>query len=929
MRKYGNYGWLIISTIAFVVLVFGGKLIQLYTDWLWFTDLGYAIVFTKTIKTGVWLALAFGTLFFVLVYANLWLARKLAPPPTVRLEGEIRLGERLGNIARSTLGILLFAGTLVFSGLVALEAASHWDDYLRFANAVAFGVNDPLFGEDIGFYIFKLPFIRYIYGWLFFALIAAALATAALHYASEAIEFFANRPQFAPKVKAHLSVLLAAMFFLRAWGYKLDRYELLYQPGGLIFGGGFADINARLMALNVLFVVAIIAGVLVLLNIRRRGVGLAVVAFVGLVVISILVGSIYPNTVQQFVVKPNEFEKEKQFIEWNIQFTREAYGLDNVRRESYPVSATLTAQQLSENQPTLENIRLWDYQPLLTAYGQLQEIQQYYKFQDADVDRYTVNGRTRQLLLSSRELSKESLPDNAQTWVNRRLQYTHGYGVAVSPVNEVDGDGMPTFFVKDFPLKSNVDLDITRPEIYFGELTNDHVVVKTDTKEFDHPEGETNVFTTYEGGSGIPIANTLRKMLFALRFSDINMMLSNDIRADSKIMFRRNIKDRAETLFPFLRFDGDPYIVVSEGKLYWFHDAYTFTNRYPYSRPVSTDINYIRNSVKVVTDAYTGEVTAYATDADDPILKVYNNIFPGITRPLSEMPEDQLAHIRYPEDLFRIQSAAYTTYHMRDPQVFYNKGDLWTIPRQTQATDSASDGRVEPYYLLTKLPNEDRMGFLLLTPLTRANKDNMVAWMAAKCDPDEYGELVVYDFPKGELVYGPAQIAARANQDAHISQQLTLWNQQGSSVIRGTLLAVPIEQSILYVEPIYLESTATRIPELKRVIVVLGSKIAMEPTLQEALARVVGAPVSAVPGQDSPPARPEAPAATVGITAPRPQTQPATAPASDEVGDLVRRARQQYTEAERRQREGDWPGYGRALDELNKTLQELEKRTGG
>lgn len=927
MRRYGNYGWIIISSIVFLVLIFGGKLIQLYTDWLWFSNLGYSIVFTKSIITGLWLALAFGALFFALVYANLWLARKLAPPPTIRFGEEIRLGERLGNIARSTLGILLFAGTLVFSGLVALEAASHWDDFLRFANALPFGVKDPLFNKDIGFYIFKLPFIRYIYSWLFFALIAAALATAALHYASEAIEFFANTPQFAPKVKAHLSVLLSSLFFLKAWGYRLDRYELLYQPGGLIFGGGYADINARLMALNILFIAAILAGVLILMNIRRRGVGLAIVAFVGLVGLSLVVGSIYPSTVQQFVVKPNEFDKEKQFIEWNIKFTRVAYGLDNIRRQSYPVSSTLTAEQLRNNHATLENIRIWDYQPLLTAYGQLQEIQQYYKFLDADVDRYTVNGRIRQLLLSARELSKDSLPENAQTWVNRRLQYTHGYGITVSPVNEVSGEGMPTFFVKDIPPRSDVDIKITRPEIYFGEMTDDHVVIKTDTKEFDYPEGDTNVFTKYDGDAGIPIANRLRKILFALRFSDINMVLSSNIRNDSKLLFRRNIKDRAKTIFPFLRFDNDPYIVASEGKLYWFIDAYTYTNRYPYSRPVNTEINYIRNSVKVVIDAYTGEVTAYVADANDPILKVYNQIFPGITKPLSDMPKDLLAHIRYPEDLFRIQSAAYTTYHMKDPQVFYNKGDLWTIPRQTQAADGNSNSNVvEPYYLLTKLPDEDKLNFLLLTPLTRANKDNMVAWLAAKCDPDNYGDLVVYDFPKGELVFGPAQIAARANQDASISQQLTLWNQQGSAVIRGTLLAVPIEQSILYVEPIYLESTATKIPELKRVIVALGSKIAMEPTLQEALARVVGAPVSAVPGQDSQPTGTAA-STIPGLATPQPPAKTSPTTAAPEVGDLVRRARQQYSEAERRQRDGDWAGYGRALNELNKTLQELENRT--
>lgn len=937
-----RYIWPIIIAIIALVVIFGGALVGLYTDWLWFSDLGYSAVFTTRLITQIAIGLVMGVLFFAIIYGNLWYARRIAPPPSP-MSMEQQLLERLGRLARRGIGLVIFLGSIVISAMVALEAASHWEEWLRYSHSTAFNATDPLFHKDFGFYVFQLPFLSYIYNWLFFALAAATIATVALHYADEAIEVFGNRLQFAPRVKAHVAVLIAAMFFLKAWGYRLAMYQLLFSRGDRFDGASFADVHARVPALTILLVVAIIAGVLVLINIYRRGIGFALAGLVGLVGVSIVVGAAYPALVQQYSVVPNEKDKERPYIERAIAATQEAYGLSNVAGRDFEAETTLTPDQINANRATIDNIRLWDKDHLQAAYNQIQTIQQYYHFQDMDVDRYwltdpnTGQKRYRQVWLAARELDQSRLPEGSLTWINQRLQYTHGYGFTMSPVNEVSEEGLPEFFVYDIPPKTTVDIPIKQMGVYFGELTDSYAIVKTDAPEFDYPTGKENKTTSYEGSGGVRVGGLWRKLLFALKFSDINIMLNENIEPRSRVLFERQINKRVESLLPFLQFDGDPYLVTVDGKLYYMRDAYTTTDSYPYSKyaaPWGYDINYMRNSVKVVVDAYSGKVDAYIIDkpVPDPIIATYAKIFPGIFKPVSQMPAELQAHIRYPEDLFRVQTAIYTRYHYSkdDPNSFYTNSDLWAIPDRADlvgADVEQGSSLMEPYYIIMKLPNGNSEEFILMTPYIRAGgRKNMVAWFCAKCDQDDYGRLVLYRFPENKNVYGPQQVAGRASQDTVISQQLSLWNQQGSKVGSGNLMVIPIESSLLYVMPVYMISTSTQIPELKRVIVALGDNIAMAPTLGEALSSVVGAQVStAAPmgiaaGGVAPPTAPG--------KAPKPSRAPGMPGAvpSAEVTKLVNQAVSQYNKAQDAQKAGDWAEYGRQVNALKGTLKELQQK---
>lgn len=924
-----RYIFPVILAIAALLIIFGGAIVALYTDWLWFSDLGYGRIFSTILMTRIGVGLVLGFLFFAIIYSNLWYARRIAPPPSPSGIQQ-QLLERLGRLARRSLGLLLFLGSIVLAAIVGLEAATHWQEWLMYSHATPFGVRDPVFAKDVGFYVFQLPFLRYIYGWLFFALVASTIAAIALHYADEAIDYFGNRLQFAPLVKAHVFTLVALMFFLKAWGYRLSMYGLLSSPGRQFDGAGYTDIHARIPALWILIVVAIIGGLLVLVNITRRGIGLAAMALGGLAVVSILVGSVYPGMIQEFSVKPNELEKELPYIKRAIAFTQRAYGLTQVAPRAFAAESRLSAEQINANSATIENIRLWDQDHLLDAYAQIQTIQQYYHFKDVDVDRYWLtdpqSGQRsyRQVWLSARELDQASLPERSRTWINQRLQYTHGYGFCMSPVNEISTEGLPEFFVYDIPPKTTVDLPIDRMGVYFGELTNEYVFVKSDAEEFDYPTGSENKMTTYEGHSGVGIGAFLRKLLFFIRFGDINIMLNENLKGQSRVLFEREIRSRVQKLLPFLAFDSDPYLVTSKGRLYWMHDAYTTADAYPYSqRYPESRFNYIRNSVKLVTDAYTGDVTAYVIEKPlpDPIISTYRRIFPGVFRDISTMPADLRDHVRYPEDLFRVQTAIYQRYHMSDPQVFYNNSDLWDLARRAELINPADEVQtIEPYYIIMRLPNGEREEFILMTPYIRAGKNNMVAWMCAKCDGAGYGTLVLYQFPRDKNVFGPQQIVARARQDTVISQQLTLWSQEGSEVSSGNLLVIPIESSLLYVMPLYLESTSTKIPELKRVIVALGDRVAMEPTLHEALSAVVGRQVSPTPPTGATVGAPTAPSAP---TAPTTPAVPGAA-LNQQATRLINQAASEYNSAKQAQRQGDWAAYGRHMDALERTLNELK-----
>lgn len=923
MRKYF---WPIVVIVGALLLLFGSAFVGLWTDWLWFKDLGFATIFSTILWTRVKIGILFGVLFFAIIYSNLWYARRIAPPPSPA-GIEQQLIERLGSLARRGIGILIFAGSVVISAMVGFEAATHWYEWLMYMHSVPFGTNDPVFARDIGFYVFKLPLLTYLYHWMFFAVAAAAVASAGLHYADEAIEYFGNRLQFAPKVKPHLAILVAIMFFLKAWGYRLSAYGLMSGQGNLFDGPGFTDAHVRIPIFTVLAVISIIAGILVLVNITRRGIGPAIAGLVLLVGASLILGAAYPAIVQNYSVMPNQLVKETPYIRRAIKATRDAYGLSGVAARQFAAEGTLTPQQVEANSTTIENIRLWDKEHLLQAYSQIQTLQQYYEFADVDIDRYWLKEKGsseesyRQVWLAARELS---LPEDSRTWINLHLQYTHGYGIVMSPVNAVSAEGMPQFFVKDIPPITDVDLMLKRMQIYFGEQTNEYAFVKTSADEFDYPNRESKKPYRYEAKGGIGAGGFFRKLLLALRFSDVNIMFNDQIKSDSRILFRREVGERIQTLMPFLYFDKDPYLVTVNGDLYWMRDGYTISDAYPYSRHFGNEgvsLNYMRNSVKVVVDAYSGEVHAYIIQkpVKDPIIVAYSRAFPGIFQPISEMPKALYAHIRYPEGLFAVQTSVYRKYHMSDPREFYNSSDLWDIPMRpvlAKAGESRTEELMEPYYVIMKLPNGTQEEFILMTPYKRAGKQNMVAWMCAKCDPADYGRLVLFKFPQDKNVYGPEQIAGRIDQDSVISPQISLWNQEGSNVGTGNLLVVPIDNSLLYVMPIYLVSSGTKIPELKRVIVALGYNIAMEPTLEEALAKVVGASIN-VPqlGMGRKPAG--APTAAA----------PLTGSPGAELQRLINQATSQMDAAEQAQRAGNWAAYGEQLKALRATLKQLREKS--
>jgi uncharacterized protein len=715
------------------------------------------------------------------------------------------------------------------------------------------------------------------------------------------------------------------LFLLLAWQSYLAMPNLLFGEDGPVAGARYTEIHALLPILYAQSVVAAVVALLAVASILLRSNRLVWIgAFVYL--LTIAAAWIYPGIMQRFSVAPNELAKETPYIQHNIAATRKAFGLDHIEEREMSGEKRLSAEDIQKNRLTVNNIRLWDQGPLLETFSQIQEIRLYYEFKQVDNDRYRINGEMQQVMLSPRELASASLPN--RNWINERLTFTHGFGLTLGPVDKVKEDGQPVLFVQDIPPASTIpSLKIERPEIYFGELTDEHVYVKTAAKEFSYPAGEENVFKNYEGEGGVSLGSSFRRLLFSTRFGDLKLMLSADLTPESRVLFHRNIRERLEMVAPYLTFDNDPYLVVSEGRLYWLADAYTHSDRYPYSQAIRTSsgsLNYIRNSVKAVVDAYHGTVSLYIADERDPLIQTYARIFPGSLKPLAEMPEGLRAHLRYPEDIFKIQAQVYSTYHMDQPQVFYNKEDLWTPAVIGGSSPQSSEGgrepvaqtqTIEPYYTIMKLPGGQSEEFILMQPFTPRNKDNLASWMAARSDGEHYGKLVVYRFPKQKLIYGPKQIVTRANQDPEISRQLTLWDQRGSRVIPGTLMVIPVEESLLYVQPLYLRAASGRIPELRRVIVAADDRIAMEPTLEASLQRLFGA---TTPAESKPPAAELKPGETMAA-APLAPT-PAVA-----AGSLPAQAKQHYERAVQAQRDGDWARYGEELKRLGAVIDQLTK----
>jgi uncharacterized membrane protein (UPF0182 family) len=891
----------VLAVVLFVVVLLIWRMTGMITDWFWFQEVGYEKIFTVTLLAQLAAAVVFGVAFFIIVYINLFLAS--------RLSDRIQLVHREGAILFPPWGVdtvtlkwLILSGSAVFSLFAALQATSQWENLLRFFNATPFGVSDPLFGRDIGFYVFQLPFLQHIYGWLMTVLVMAALGTAFIYLLRRSLLFIPPRSlQLAPAARAHLLALAAALFFLAALGFWLDLNALLYVKRGVVFGPGYTDATTQLWVLRLLMVLCPLAGASLVYFIFRRD--WRIPAFVILAFLAVLIvgREFYPAFVQKFKVIPNEMVLEKPYLEQNIKYTRLAYGLQNIEDRVFPAEENLTKEDLRRNDLTVKNIRLWNHAPLLLTFAQLQEIRTYYKFIDVDNDRYKINGEYRQVMLSPRELSYAALP--SRTWVNEHLTYTHGYGAVMGPVNRITREGLPEFFIKDIPPVASTSIKITRPEIYFGEQSNEYVFVKTKRPEFDYPVGDKNVYSRYEGKGGVPLS-FFRKILYAVRFGAFTILLSDDITSDSRVMYYRNIKERVSRIASFARFDTDPYLMISpEGRLLWYVDGYTVTDRFPYSEPTPRLGNYIRNSIKAVVDAYDGSVAFYASDADDPILKTYAKIFPGVFKKLSDMPPELQQHVRYPPGMLSIQARMYRAYHMQDPQVFYNKEDLWAIPRKDM---KGADQEMEPYYTIMRLPSEKQEEFILLLPFTPKNKDNMSAWMAARCDAPNYGKVIVYNFPKQKLVYGPRQIEARIDQDTEISKQLSLWNQGGSQVIRGSLLAIPIEKSILYVQSLYLAAEKGQLPELKRVIVAFGNAIAMEENLEQALQRIFGGEMMR---------EKELSAAPAAAAAVKEQTD----------RQLAMEALTHYRKAQEFLRNGNWGAYGETLKKMEEALRKLEK----
>ncbi len=842
-----RWGLILIGVISLFVLL--NILRGVYTDWLWFNNLGFLEAFKTILWTRTWLFIAGATVFGVMITVNVVLAHRHA-----RGESVLPLPEDTLRWLARLLVVGFVLGAILLTVIFGVVAAGRWDQVLRLLSGAQFGIDDPVFLNDVSFYVFTLPVLELVQGWFlgaFITLLAASLIVYQAHFALRGMPIMMTS-----WVKGHLAVLGALIFFDLAFKHILDRYETIFSTGGAVFGATYADVNARIPALLLVAAIAAAAGVLLLVSLLpalrgSRGTRL-ILGAVGLwVAAAVLGGEAYPRFVQRFTVEPNELEKEKPFIDRNINFTRAAFGIDSrtdlgterIEVRDYPAIGEVTLGEVQANLDTVYNVRLWDPRPLIDTYNQIQHLRLYYNFKDVDVDRYVIDGEYRQVLLGARELYPENLPLEAQRWVNQKLQFTHGYGVAASPVTEFTDEGRPEFFVQDVPPTG--DIEITRPEIYYGENTTEHVIVNTNTEEFDHPTEENiPAYVKYEGKGGVRLSSYLRKLVYAWQLGDVNVLISGEITSESKIQYNRQIQERISKVAPFLMLDKDPYLVVEEGRLLWVQDAYTVSSKYPYSRPFNDAFNYIRNSVKVVLDAYNGDMEFYVMDPADPVVQTYREIFPVLFKDMEEMSPFLLSHLRYPEDLFSIQAETFLQYHMTDPTVFFNKEDQWSIPLEISF---GAQQPMEPYYVIMRLPDEDEAEFVLILPFTPAEKPNMVAWLAARMDQPNYGKLLAFRFPRGAQVDGPIQIEARIDNDTEISQQFTLWDQGGSLVDRGNLLVIPVGNTILYVEPIYLRAEGIPLPELKRVILASSKKVVMEPSLDEALVSLLGASLEQEP----------------------------------------------------------------------------------
>jgi uncharacterized membrane protein (UPF0182 family) len=880
--------------VAIVLLIFLSMTSGLIQQWLWMRQVGYLDIFWRllTIRWSLW-GLAFLAVFFYtwinFRFAAKNMAASLKATDGVVMQIFVKTGEGISPRP-------LKAAAIIISILIALIFAvvfyPEWDTFLRFHWGGAVGQADPIFGKDVGFYLFQLPFYELIQNSLMSLTFMTLLIVLVAYSYFGAFRFgWGQIMQRSWKVIGHLSLLFIFLIAVWGWGYYLDRFELLYSTTGVVYGVGYTAYNVSRIMLWIMLFASILLAIMIAASFFTRRFKMLLLSAVGYFVLYFAIIILLPGLVQKFKVQPSELELETPYLRHNIEFTRKAFQLDQIDEKTYPAMGNLTPDDISKNQETIDNIRIWDWRPILQTYRQTQEIRLYYEFYQVDVDRYHLKDGYHQVMLSARELAAQ-LPPKARTWVNEHLQFTHGYGPVMTFVSKKASEGLPDYIIDNIPPESPLGMTVDEPAIYYGEKTPGYRIVATKVKEFDYPKGNQNVYTSYHGKGGIPLDGFWKRVLFAWTQSDINILLTSYLGPQSRIQIWRDVRERVARIAPFLELDHDPYLVLSEGKLYWIQDAYTVSDRFPYSAPYGKafkKLNYIRNSVKAIVDVYNGSVQLYVMDPQDPVLALYRRAMPDAFKDLADMPQDLKKHLRYPEDLFAIQADVYRTYHMTSPQVFYNQEDLWDFPQEKYAGSAIP---LEPYYILMRLPDTQALQYLLMTPFTPQNRDNMIAWMAAKCDFPQYGHLIVYQLPKKRLIFGPIQIEAMIDQNTLISEQLSLWDQKGSRVIRGNLIVIPIENSFLYVEPVYLIAEGINIPQLKRIIVIHGDKVVMESTLKQALQAVFG----------------EAkPAATKATSV---QIQP---------NELIR-AREEFDKAQQALEHGQWQDFGNAMERLKKIL---------
>jgi uncharacterized membrane protein (UPF0182 family) len=905
-----------IIALVFVALVVVPWLASFFTDWFWFKEVGFQTVFVTSLVWRIGLFFIGGAFAFVFFYGNVRVARGAGSGFPVLF---INRGDGVNVDVSRLFTKLFFPVAIVLSFLTAISLSAWWLTLLKGMNGVALGARDPLFNRDISFYLFRLPLISGVLSTLITLTLLSLVATAAMYWLRSEITLPPRRASAKPRAARHLGALLALLFVLlaiRTW--IVDTSGLLFSTTGPLIGASYTDVHIALPGLYVCSVVGLLAAAWVMFGIvRDKLVWSAVSATVLYVAVSVLARGIVPAAFQKLVVSPNELTRETPYLRLHIDATRNAWGLDKVEGRDLSGEVQLTMANIKANAATVDNVRLWERDLLMQTFKQLQEIRTYYDFVSVDDDRYTIDGRYRQVHVAARELNSESLP--TRTFINSRLTFTHGMGVTMAPVNQVTSEGLPVLFIKDVPPVSTVSVKLTRPQIYYGELTNEYVFVGTGQPEFDYPAGDKNIYTKYTGRGGVPIGSFLRKVLYAFQFGSLKILLSDDIRGSARVLYRRNVMERATTAMPFLDFDNDPYLMITDaGELKWILDAYTTSDAYPYAQRTADGTTYMRNSVKVVIDAYDGTVDAYIAQPNDPVVQTYAKIFGGIFKPISAMPADIRRHVRYPADLFRIQTALHATFHMTEPDAFYHREDQWQIPGTINKLTNEN-----PFmrHIIMRLPGEKDPEFIYMTPFTPRGKDNLAAWMVARMDGENYGKLSVYRFPKQSLVYGPKQIANRINQDTDISRQLTLWDQKGSEVIRGELLVIPIEESLIYVQPIYLRAEGGSIPELKRIVVAHENRVVMGESLDEGLNALFGSGAAAqtrASVQDS--------LSTLGVeqSVVGGGAAPATGAApSGAVADLLREAQTHYDRAIAAQRAGNWADYGREIDQLGATIRAL------